>query len=447
MGALWVLPGGFITFPAWTSTQLSWARSLWTPPGDSTTLPAQTSTLVLVYVAGRLGTRLGGKRAGHLAEALIATSSLHLESSTDLRMYGLLALLGAWLFHEFLDTIEGRPKPARLALVVALGLSTHYHFIHALSGAVCLTVLVTLEPARRRAILPRLGLGIFGGLLLWSPWGVYGFLHQVFGHSLAPGTSTVHPLRVLQGFVHLSFHRTNVLGASAHLWLLPLAGLALGSAAGGVLTSVRRAPSISRLVLTAWFTFGIVLWSGVAAWLSPRAGFEYRYLVVSLAPFAVAVAVGLTRPGAFERARTIGLCLLVGASGTLSIRLALDTGREDYRTAVESILDRSRATDGVLAADWQPRIFPRSIGWRFYAPKLKSATQSLPIVLDHTPDFEFVEPDGKRPERVFVLTRSVPGNVGFFEALDSTHQRVGARRFGRAVWVVEYLERGLASAE
>ncbi len=121
--------------------------------------------------------------------------------------------------------------------------------------------------------------------------------------------------------------------------------------------------------------------------------------------------------------------------------------------AVAAAAARYPATDptppalGSLAADWQPRLFPRGIGWNWYAPRIKSPTEALLTRLDHTPDFQLAEPDVERPRRVFVLTRSVPGDAPLFGQLEATHQRLRAERFGRAVWVVEYVERGVALAE
>ncbi|MEX1024312.1 MAG: hypothetical protein WD226_04475 [Planctomycetota bacterium] len=390
--------------------------------------------LALVVWTGRVAERLGGRRVRYIAEALVAFSALHVELSTDLRMYGALALAGLALLDVALRIAEQRARWFPTVLIVAFGLHVHYHFVHALAGTLLVVAGAYLTGRLARPAVLRFAGGVLVGFLCFLPWGVYGFWHQVFGHSIAPGSSHVDLMRFVQGLVHLLFHRTALLGPFAWVVYAPIAIAGMALAALGVARASRPKERCARGWLLGWASFGVVAWSAVAALLSDRAGFEWRYLAGALAPFAIALALGIARlPG-----RAAPLIFLT-ASALLAGRLALDPGRENYRDAVAAIVADVQPNDAVLAADWQPTIFPRAIGWNWYAPRL--TRQDLPTRIDHTQDFALV--DERLPfERIRVLTRSVPAHVPFFRQLEANFERTAAHRYGEAIWLVTYRRRG-----
>jgi hypothetical protein len=125
--------------------------------------------------------------------------------------------------------------------------------------------------------------------------------------------------------------------------------------------------------------------------------------------------------------------LLAGAALVLAGFTARDPGEENYRGAAAWLLARATPQDAVVAADWQPRLFPHAIGWRYYATR---SGRPLPVTLEHTDDFALADPTAaERHARVFCFLRSLPRNCALLQALRASHPTEEVHAFGRSVYV------------
>jgi hypothetical protein len=132
----------------------------------------------------------------------------------------------------------------------------------------------------------------------------------------------------------------------------------------------------------------------------------------------------------------------VALAGALALALlhARDPGRENYRDAVRWICERAGPADAVIAAEWQPRLFPHSGAWLFYAPRL-CPTERLPQLVDHEDDFSLAPDLGlERFARVFVMLRSVPDGVGLLRTLRERYAREEKQLWGESIWVLAFSE-------
>jgi len=403
-------------------------------------LPAIACGAAAVLLAWRLAARLAGVRAAAWAAALTAVSTLHLELSSDARMYALLALAVAGLV-DAASALLDRPRPRDsllLALWLVVGAHAHYHFLHA-ALIVLPTAFAIAWVRRSRADARRLLLPVLAAVLLSSPWYVWGFAAQL-GHDLAPGGSSVSVVKLGEAWVHLFFHDVSLAGPRLR-WAFVVCGLVvtLAGARGflGAMGTATHGPA-TRPGATPWLlaaaAFALPAWSGLAAWLVPRTGFEWRYLAGAIVPMAALAGAGLA--GSRVGRTLAGVIVLAGL--TLSGFAIADPGQEDYEGGVTALVRAAGPADAVVAADWQPRIFPHSVGWSYYAPRLGEEGR-LPRLVDHTDDFALVsEEELARHERVFVLLRSVPDGVPLLRSLRARYPTETARSFGRSIWVLEF---------
>ena len=69
--------------------------------------------------------------------------------------------------------------------------------------------------------------------------------------------------------------------------------------------------------------------------------------------------------GRAPRLRRAGLATVLAAAALLAGLHVADPGREDYEGAVRHIAGELAPGDAILAADWQPLLFPHGVGWDF----------------------------------------------------------------------------------
>ena len=138
-----------------------------------------TAAVPLLYLAGR---RLFGRRAGLLAAALLAISPLHVYYSQEVRMYGLVTLLGllALLFAlRWQAAGDGRGRWASwLGYVVAAAaaLHTQYYAAFLLAGLNLAVLAGWLRPSESEGRPPALRSWLGAQLavvLLFLPWLAY----------------------------------------------------------------------------------------------------------------------------------------------------------------------------------------------------------------------------------------------------------------------------------
>ena len=410
-----------------------------------------------VALAWRLSRRLGSLTPRVLGTGLLALSSLHLNLSSDLRMYALLGLAVLGIVDAVLDRLCPRPRTTprdwsavRLAGWIAVALLTHYHALHAAAVLALAYGALLLSGRTDRAGWRRLWIPVLLGCSIAIPWYATGFRTQL-GHELAPGGSQISPTILLEAFAHLIFFRLDPaqslrpLLAGLGLLSLPLALI------GASLLFARARRGNNGWELPAFLSalaFGLPAWTALVAWLQPRAGFEWRYLAASIAPYCLlvgsATARATTHAWPLLRTRRALVALTLLGASILSVAHALDRGREDYRSAAEYILENAAPGDGVLGVEWQPRLFPRGGGWRYYAEQLGHGREEGLIFLDHTPDFRLLQGDpGQAPRleelpRVFCLLRSIPDDVPLLRRLRVLFEHEHKARFGEGIWVLTF---------
>ena len=397
-------------------------------------LPALLAGLGALFYVDRLAARTGCRPGRTSALLLIAVSSLHVELSSDVRMYALLALASAGLIEALLGAWLDGKRALWIALWSVVGLHAHYHFVYVLV-AVCAALLVGLlrEPALR-AQVPRT-LRAFGlAALVAAPWYALVFPSQL-AHGLAPGGSDASLARLAEGFKSLVFWNVSVAGGVLRGPGLVASALFLLAVGWGVLALLKAHERPLFPLLLAAGALGVPLLSWLAAHASSRAGFEWRYLAGALPALCVLAGHEACAAGLLARVRRLALRGVIVLAGALAWLNACDPGEEDYRGAVATILAECAPGDAVLAADWQPTIFPHAIGWSYYAPRLASGG-ALPELLAYDDTLSLADPGALAGHaRVFCCLRSLPNECGLLRALRAEfgHERV--RVFGRSVFV------------
>lgn len=416
---------------------LAASRSIFGESAWALRLPALLAGLGTLLLVWRMGARLPGPAARFAATWLVATSTLHIELSTDVRMYSLLALASAGLLDALWTRLEEGRGAGRIALWTVVGLHAHYHFLYVLAALGGATLLLALtRPVYRAALRPCLGdFGLAG--LLSAPWYLAGFPLQL-AHGLAPGGSDASALRFLEGLKNLVFLNVSVAGEALRVLGLAASALLLALAAWAALSELGRARTARRpagavLLLAAALGVPLLAWCGARA--SARAGYEWRYLLGALPAFSLLVGAQADAAGRLRALRRVMLLVVGGSALPLAIANARDPGEEDYRGAIAWITERAMPDDAVVAADWQPRLFPHGIAWHYYAPLLAGA-QAPPVELAYTDDFALVEPALlEHHGRIFCCLRSLPAQCALLQALRRTHAAEETRVFGRSVYV------------
>lgn len=132
--------------------------------------------VLLIPAVGLAGQRLFGRQTGLAGAAITALMPLAVYYSQEVRMYGLVTLLGA-LSICFLLRIEGQPAPGRQTRaayvgVTAAALYTHYYAAFLVLAQVIYILLTHLRRRPLTAVFTRLMPIIYAGAL-YLPWAVY----------------------------------------------------------------------------------------------------------------------------------------------------------------------------------------------------------------------------------------------------------------------------------
>ncbi len=391
--------------------------------------------LATIYLTWRTARFLPGRHTADVAALAVALSSLHIELTSDLRMYGLLALATVGIVHGLMRIVHGGVGVRAVGIWSWIGLHTHYHFVHvlALLGPLSLW-LVWRSRGVDRGRLRSLVISYACAVALSLPWYIGGFPQQL-SHGLAPGGSSVSLLGVLEGLAHLLFFRVSLAPTPIHEALVGAASvsLLLGGAGFAWLAFGKREAGEARSLayVLAVPAFVLPVWTALIALLLPRAGFEWRYLAGAIAPFGILVA--LVHRHALGR---IVVSLVLVAAGLNAVFVVLAPGREDYLGAVRTILLERSADDPVLAADWQPRLFPHGVGWNFYAPRL----HDTPVPqIRHTDEFRLA-PETRLEDfqRVHCILRSIPNHMPMLETLREEFPHEQGRAFGQSVFLLTF---------
>jgi 4-amino-4-deoxy-L-arabinose transferase-like glycosyltransferase len=398
-------------------------------------IPAFLAGLAALALVWQLGARLACPGGRVAATFLLAVSALHVELSTDVRMYALLALACAGLLHGLLRLLDEGRGAWTVTLWTVVGLHTHYHFLYSLAalGGTALVLAAT-----RSAYRPHLRalLGAFAvAALVALPWYALVFPDQLC-HGLPPGGSKASLLRLAEGFKNLVFLNVSVGGAALRAVGLAASAALLALFALGVATLVRRARATGSALpaLVAAAALGVPLLTGAAAQLSERAGFEWGYLAGALPALCLAFGAEACATGPLARVRRAAVTVVGACALVLTALNARDPGEEDYRGAVDWITLRARPGDAIVVADWQPPLFPQGLGWEYYAARVP-AGRHVPVRLAVTPAF-FLERPAELAElaRVFCCLRSVPNQSGLLRTLRAEFAHEEAHASGRSVY-------------
>ncbi len=391
-------------------------------------LPAIACGMLELWLVASMARRWLGTRAV-CAVALVAVSSLHLDFSTQVRMYALLSLSVTGLLQTLLSALEERGRYWRIAGWIVLGVHAHYYFF--IYGGILVALTLGLiwgqEQGRQRIrdLLPSLGLGI----ALCLPWLIWGFTEQL-GHGLSPGGKDSGWRGLAEAMLHLLTLNVRLGGGGLREVFIACSGLALTMGMIGALALIGAGEHRARGIVLATAAFGIPLVASLIATAVPRAGFTWHYVLPSLPPLALLIAQA-AEAGPIRRLTS---CAILLGALTLSILNLSGPGTEDFPGAVGWILDEYQEGDLVVSTEYQPSLFPLGMPWDYYASRLS----------DDPPERE--DMDGTHmlhPERlgstrrVFVLASRLPKGHGLIVLLEqefalTEHVNFG---FGREVYL------------
>lgn len=383
--------------------------------------------LELVLVAGMARRWLGAGTA--LAVGLVAASSLHLDFSTQVRMYALLSLSVAGLLRALLNAMEQEGRHWCLAGWIVVGVHAHYYFFLYGGLLVVMALGLMLGEAQGRARVRTLVPALTVGVVLCLPWCMWGFTQQM-GHGLAPGGDDLGWRGLAEAMVHLLFLNVRIGGEGLRLAFIALAGLGLVLGSLGAWSMIRERPLRAVGVLLATSAFGVPIVAFALATLIPRTGFTWHYVLPSLSALALLIA----------RSGKIGLPARLASATVLAGALVLSTfnlrgpGTEDYPGAVSLILDEHQAGDLIVCVEWQPPLFPIGMPWDYYSGRLSAE----PPQREEMNGTHLRRPDRLNgASRVFVLASRLPKEHGLIRLLEEQfalhkHTNFG---FGREVYV------------
>lgn len=323
------------------------------------------ATVLMLYLLGRA---LWGPAVGLVAALLLAISRFNIDYSHDNRMYSQMTFLVTASFYLFVRMRNPTWINVGLYVVTSVALLyTHLWgaFFIAAQSVVVLAYLLTDETVHRRATALR-WLALQAGLvLLWSPWLVFGFRHQLATtlsdeHS-AIGNLALYsrpsPHEILQA-LYLAAHTHEVAALFAGVVAAAVAaavatrlrgrrggGSVPARFTGAAMDALRLAVRDLRLVLLAsWIVVPVVIAVFLSYAVTPV--FLARYTVpVSLGVYlAVAVALTSLRSAAVA---AVALLAIVVASG-LDAKHDVDRRVDFFRPPAAYVGVHARAGDLVL---------------------------------------------------------------------------------------------------
>lgn len=398
-------------------------------------LPSIAFSLLGALLAYRLAARIGDRRTGALAAALVGASTLDLEVATQVRGYALVALAIAGMAEALLARLESDQPPGlesgiALAFWTWVAIHTHYYALHfgVLTGVAVLACAV-LAP-RTRARIPGALAWVGGALALSLPWYLWGFREQL-AHQLPPGMSRLGLASLGEALVHLLFLdlraggetlRLVFVGAGIGAFFLAVLGASLTLRAGW---GERR---VATPILLVALGVATPLWAAFIAAVYPRAGFNWQYLAPAVIPYAALVA-SAAAPGAARRLRTGLVLAVVACAGTLAVFVATGRGTERYREAIEHIVDGAAPGDAVIAVEFQPPLFPLGLAWSWYTGTRDPEELPHRIALDE--NLSIVAPrELGAHAAVWVLDRSLPDDHHMWRPLEQRYAEHEVEGYG-----------------
>jgi Dolichyl-phosphate-mannose-protein mannosyltransferase len=344
---------------------------------DLRALSALAGTLMIpvAFVAAK---RIFGSRTGIVAAALVASSSMLLYYSQELRAYALLALLCGLGFLAFLDALEDRGRAAlpRWAALSLLAFATQYYAWLAV-GPEALILLVQARRGRIGLRGPLVAVGTVGAgavALLAFAESQYASSYRYVGAQLSSPFHGVHfsASWAARGNVVSSFVQQLAIGPGGPAKALMSAAVVIVVIAALVVLlrhpddgQRRRAmqllllAAVGALVAAAWFGLGLPI--------------QGRYLLPLSLPATLAIAYALSSPsaGRIGLALVAALCALWLVVGIVSFTDSRFSAREDTRGAARAL--GVARTDRLVAIDDAWDLLPL----RVYRPAATSPTSRV----------------------------------------------------------------------
>jgi mannosyltransferase len=320
----------------------------WVVFGHSEIALRSLSVLLAVgalWVVIVLSRQLFGRRIALAAGLLFAVNPLYVQFAQDVRGYALALLLVSASCYFFVRGIGFRSPPPRLcwtAYTVVTALAAYSNFWAALVPLGQALSLAFLPPERIpwRRLLPT----AFALAVLLIPLGLLIQSTDSAGVNWAAGSSAGHLFTRIRSSV-----------PHAALDLLAVA-VVVGVVVAIVLLRRRRA--IGDVFAREWAVLFTASWlvvpvaAVVMLSLVDRPLFVVRYLMVSLPPALMLVAVGIVRVASLARRATavaITLLILVVAVSLVGVaQWYSQGGPQDFRSAVSYVADRAQPGDGIL---------------------------------------------------------------------------------------------------
>jgi len=309
-----------------------------------------------VALIARLGNDLGGRTAGLIAAALLATNAFQVWYAQEARMYGWLlasGLFATWCFWLLLD----RRSPAKrvwLGYVLSVAATVYLHFFGFLVPLVhTVAALLWLARTRDSRIFLRwtsAGVAVF---MLFLPWAARSLDVLGFSGWRAP----LDPNRVPWLLLH-AYTASDAMPAPWSQWI-PLVYLAL--ALIGAAAWIRRRPGAGAFLTVIALCAVLITWLLVVR----RPDFHVRYTIFVSAPLLLLAAGGIAaldpawlrrQPSAPRRhpilrlAPLVALIPLLAANGLALHRLYTDASlhKPDFRSAAATISAGVQASEAVL---------------------------------------------------------------------------------------------------
>lgn len=296
-------------------------------------IPSVMAGVVALPVIYRVGRKLGGRRLGMLAAALLAVNPFHIWYSRDARDYAFVALLALLVLDLFLQLLKGRRAWGRFTLISSLLYFTHYFGL--LVALVQFAYLLLNFRLRYRLLRPWvLSQGLaFLPLAAWIA-ALYLQEEQVLSIGWIPAAGLWDPLLSLWNFSLLYTEQWTVLAILG----LPLFGLAL-------VLGLKASRHRQLLGLWLFLPFLSIL---IVSWATGRNLYVDRYFIISLPIYLLLLASGAMwlRQPAFRYGLTVGLILAM-TLGTRQIYTSPVLAKEDWKGAVAYIADRFHNGDAV----------------------------------------------------------------------------------------------------
>lgn len=325
-----------------------------------------------IPLAGLLGRRLAGPRAGFAAAALLAFSASHVQASQHARAYALVILLVAWALLAAWR-LRGSDRVVDWASFLAaswLGLATHYYSAIATALLGGMLLVEKRGAARRRALAAAAAMAGAGATLLPALRAdladagefhhrvtfdvesyAFGYLSLATGGTLGP---TVNELRELVG----TGDRAGAIASAA-----PWAAAAFAPTALLLMAGWRSLRKGDRAWLAVLLVAPPLLL--VAALPLTHTGYNHRYVGWMVVPLAVAAAAGFGAPAGPRLATRLAAAaaIVLGTVATSNRHHDPRYGDQDFHAVVELIdrTERAENADSAPAVVATPEYFGAAV--------------------------------------------------------------------------------------